>query len=98
MGWLKRRKNKKIKQKREPIKDDLSVKIKNDITNKKKDIYIVPGVDVADYQENTIKKQILIRPTDYRCPNCGTTLQNIKLDGIHFYCPECKVHHNWNDL
>lgn len=98
MGWFKRKKHNRTKQKKAPIEDDLSEKIEYDIYSKKKDIYTVPGVDVADYQEDTVKKQFLIRPTDYRCPNCGTTLQNIKLDGIHFYCPECKVHHNWHNL
>lgn len=94
MGLFKRKK----KSKRKPIKDDLSEKIESRIYMDKKEIYTVPGVDRVSYQKETVKKKIMIRPTSYICPKCKTRLQNVKLDGVHFYCPKCEVHHHWSKL
>ena len=30
---------------------------------------------------------------EYKCPRCGSILQNVKDERSKFYCPNCKVHH-----
>lgn len=32
----------------------------------------------------------LIRRTEFKCPDCNKNLYNTKLDGSHFYCPNCE--------
>ena len=46
----------------------------------------------------TTGSEQVLRLTKYQCPKCSTILHNIKLDGIHFYCPKCEVHHHWSKL
>ena len=77
----------------ESIPDDLSNEVDYDISRKKFKIYTVPGVDEAIYSKEHIKKAFLIRPTKHKCPKCSSILYNVQLDGVHFYCPVCEVHH-----
>jgi len=112
IGWFKRKKKPEKQPLFEPepeeeseelpekdlVKDDLSKKVDYRIYSKKKDIYTVAGVDEAIYSRKRIKKEFLIRPTSYRCPKCNSYLQNVKLDGVHFYCLKCEVHHHWSKL
>ena len=80
------------------LKDDLSKKVNLDIYSKKKNIYTTPGVDEVSYQKENVKKEFLIRPTSYICPICNSFLYNVKLDGSHYYCPRCQVHHHKSKL
>lgn len=86
---------KKKKKTKPPIDDNMTMDdnqefIKHDITMRKRDIYTNPGVDEVEYTEETVRRQQLVRITEYRCPNCGNLLFNTKLDGVHYYCSECK--------
>lgn len=110
MGWFKRKKEqkkpKKLKKKlsslEEPIPDDLSEKVDYEIDINKKETYSVPGVDEVIYSKprvkDRVKREYSKQLSSYICPKCKTPLQNIKKDGVHFYCPNCEVHHHWFKL
>ena len=64
--------------------------IDNEIRNRRRNIYTIPGVEKADFQPEMIKRQTLTRPIGKMCPECAGMLYNTKLDGSHFYCPNCE--------
>ena len=53
-------------------------------------IEIKPKKVPPPFYSDEVKRENLIRSTDRLCPVCDGTLYNTKLDGIYFYCPECK--------
>ena len=55
-------------------------------------------VDEVKYTEETIRRQQVTRATGYTCPVCSNILFNMKLDGFHYYCPECTKQYNIKDL
>lgn len=72
-----------------------------DVINRKKvDTYSIPGVDVVSYHKprDRIKKELLIRPTSSVCPTCKSMLYNTKLDGVHYYCPNCERQYHVTEL
>ena len=110
MGWFKRRKekkkhtepNKKLSSLGKPIKDDLGDKVDYEIYTGKIETYSVPGVDEVIYSKpsvkDRVKREYSKQLSAYICPRCRTPLQNVKKDGVHFYCPNCEVHHHWSKL
>ena len=44
------------------------------------------------------KRTKVTRATGYTCPVCSNILFNMKLDGFHYYCPECTKQYNIKDL
>ena len=110
MGWFKRRKEpkehknitKKPSSLGEPIKDDLSDKVNYEIYTGKRETYTIPGVDEVIYSKprvkDRVKREYSKQSTSYICPKCKTPLENVKKDGVHFYCPNCEIHHHWSKL
>jgi hypothetical protein len=74
--------------------DDIPDKIDFDISGKRLDTYTTPGVDEAIYSRERVKKEFLCRPTLYTCPDCNSTLYDVKLDATYYYCPKCNVNHH----
>lgn len=65
---------------------------------RRRDVYTISGVDKADFHPEMIKRQRLTRPIEKMCPICANMLYNTKLDGIHFYCPNCKRQYHKNEI
>lgn len=72
--------------------------IDDEIRYKRRDIYTVSGVDKADFQPEIIKRQTLTRPIGEMCPKCASMLYNTKLDGVHFYCPNCERQYHRSEI
>lgn len=65
-----------------------------DIKDSKRKSYSISGVDETHFNKQRIKEKIererLIRATGYLCPKCKNILFNTRVDGIHYYCPNCE--------
>ena len=50
------------------------------------------------FYPDEVDKKSLIRKTNYICPECNEMLYNTKLDGVYFYCPNCKKQFHFRGL
>lgn len=105
MGWFRKKKKHtetiRVGVKPTPKNPDnntISEDIKGEITSKKRDAYVIPSIDRADFTKEGVKKERLVRATGHTCPECSNILFNTRLDGLHYYCPECNRQYHRKEI
>ena len=72
--------------------------VSNEISRRRQNMYTVSGVDNVDFPPEMIKRQTLTRPIGKMCPTCANMLYNTRLDGVNFYCPNCRRQYHRDEI